>query len=91
MVPGGGVEPPRPDKGRRILSPLRLPVPPSRLVNGINRLAQVTPSPQSRRAGAETSCQSKQANRFTSHIPEMLTGQIGAITLSSQVRDASCA
>jgi hypothetical protein len=30
MVPGGGVEPPRPC-GRRILSPLRLPVPPSRL------------------------------------------------------------
>ncbi len=30
MVPGGGVEPPRGDKPRRILSPLRLPVPPSR-------------------------------------------------------------
>ena len=30
LVPGGGVEPPRPC-GRRILSPLRLPVPPSRL------------------------------------------------------------
>jgi hypothetical protein len=30
VVPGGGVEPPRPE-GRRILSPLRLPVPPSRL------------------------------------------------------------
>src|ERR1700678_2603273 len=29
LVPGGGVEPPRPC-GRRILSPLRLPVPPSR-------------------------------------------------------------
>jgi hypothetical protein len=29
IMPGGGVEPPRPD-GRRILSPLRLPVPPSR-------------------------------------------------------------
>ena len=29
-MPGGGVEPPRPE-GRRILSPLRLPVPPSRL------------------------------------------------------------
>src|SRR5579863_10107549 len=29
MVPGGGIEPPRPE-GRRILSPLRLPVPPSR-------------------------------------------------------------
>ena len=28
-MPGGGVEPPRPE-GRRILSPLRLPVPPSR-------------------------------------------------------------
>jgi hypothetical protein len=33
MVPGGGVEPPRPE-GRRILSPLRLPVPPSRLWTG---------------------------------------------------------
>ncbi len=31
LVPGGGVEPPRPE-GRRILSPLRLPVPPSRQV-----------------------------------------------------------
>jgi hypothetical protein len=30
-VPGGGVEPPRAE-ARRILSPLRLPVPPSRLV-----------------------------------------------------------
>src|ERR1022692_2147490 len=30
LVPGGGVEPPRGDKPRRILSPLRLPVPPSR-------------------------------------------------------------
>jgi hypothetical protein len=33
LVPGGGVEPPRPE-GRRILSPLRLPVPPSRLKGG---------------------------------------------------------
>jgi hypothetical protein len=32
LVPGGGVEPPRPC-GRRILSPLRLPVPPSRLID----------------------------------------------------------
>ena len=31
MVPGGGVEPPR-GCPRRILSPLRLPVPPSRLI-----------------------------------------------------------
>jgi hypothetical protein len=30
LVPGGGVEPPRTEV-RRILSPLRLPVPPSRL------------------------------------------------------------
>ena len=29
MVPGGGIEPPRAE-ARRILSPLRLPVPPSR-------------------------------------------------------------
>ena len=35
MVPGGGVEPPRPE-GRRILSPLRLPVPPSRLLEGVS-------------------------------------------------------
>ena len=34
MVPGGGVEPPR-GCPRRILSPLRLPVPPSRLGVGI--------------------------------------------------------
>ena len=32
LVPGGGVEPPRPC-GRRILSPLRLPVPPSRHIS----------------------------------------------------------
>src|SRR5712671_3340093 len=31
VVPGGGVEPPRAE-ARRILSPLRLPVPPSRLI-----------------------------------------------------------
>ena len=31
LVPGGGVEPPRAE-ARRILSPLRLPVPPSRLM-----------------------------------------------------------
>ena len=31
LVPGGGVEPPRPCD-RRILSPLRLPVPPSRRI-----------------------------------------------------------
>jgi hypothetical protein len=30
LVPGGGLEPPRAE-ARRILSPLRLPVPPSRL------------------------------------------------------------
>src|SRR3954469_14951214 len=33
LVPGGGVEPPRAE-ARRILSPLRLPVPPSRLFEG---------------------------------------------------------
>ena len=32
LVPGGGIEPPRAE-ARRILSPLRLPVPPSRLRN----------------------------------------------------------
>ena len=35
MVPGGGVEPPRPCD-RRILSPLRLPVPPSRRLCSIS-------------------------------------------------------
>jgi hypothetical protein len=39
LVPGGGVEPPR-GCPRRILSPLRLPVPPSR---HIDRLTLVTP------------------------------------------------
>jgi hypothetical protein len=29
LVPGGGLEPPRPDKGLRILSPLCLPISPS--------------------------------------------------------------
>src|ERR1700689_1202918 len=37
LVPGGGVEPPRPE-GRRILSPLRLPVPPSRLGGQVTAL-----------------------------------------------------
>ena len=32
LVPGGGLEPPRPCD-LRILSPLRLPIPPSRLVH----------------------------------------------------------
>jgi hypothetical protein len=40
MVPGGGVEPPRAE-ARRILSPLRLPVPPSRRV--IPSIAQELP------------------------------------------------
>ena len=42
LVPGGGVEPPRAE-ARRILSPLRLPVPPSRLGGftlGENNLAE---------------------------------------------------
>jgi hypothetical protein len=41
LVPGGGVEPPRPE-GRRILSPLRLPVPPSRLSGAQKKLQQVS-------------------------------------------------
>lgn len=36
LVPGGGIEPPRPCD-RWILSPLRLPIPPSRHGNGFNR------------------------------------------------------
>ncbi len=39
LVPGGGVEPPR-GCPRRILSPLRLPVPPSRLNSQLPRSAQ---------------------------------------------------
>src|SRR5580698_8013696 len=42
LVPGGGVEPPRPE-GRRILSPLRLPVPPSRLWGGFLIVRQCVP------------------------------------------------
>jgi hypothetical protein len=42
LVPGGGVEPPRPCD-RRILSPLRLPVPPSRLYKFNSR--KQTPRP----------------------------------------------
>jgi hypothetical protein len=52
LVPGGGVEPPRPE-GRRILSPLRLPVPPSR------RLLQGQKNQLNRRVGPlqpETPC-----------------------------------
>ena len=37
-MPGGGIEPPRAE-ARRILSPLRLPVPPSRLENGIHKVS----------------------------------------------------
>ena len=40
LVPGGGVEPPRPE-GRRILSPLRLPVPPSRRSEGFSIVRQL--------------------------------------------------
>src|ERR1700733_13621760 len=36
LVPGGGLEPPRPDKGLRILSPLCLPISPS----GLSELSQ---------------------------------------------------
>src|SRR6266536_4523650 len=43
LVPGGGVEPPRPE-GRRILSPLRLPVPPSR--RGETTVQQLTTDSQ---------------------------------------------
>ena len=39
LVPGGGVEPPR-GCPRRILSPLRLPVPPSRLCRHLRRSAK---------------------------------------------------
>ncbi len=38
LVPGGGLEPPRPDKGLRILSPLCLPISPS----GPSRFSQPT-------------------------------------------------
>ena len=41
-MPGGGVEPPRPE-GRRILSPLRLPVPPSRLFVEVPDLYEILP------------------------------------------------
>ena len=45
MVPGGGVEPPRPCD-RRILSPLRLPVPPSRQRLAVSKsIAQASSSP----------------------------------------------
>jgi hypothetical protein len=40
LVPGGGVEPPRPE-GRRILSPLRLPVPPSRPFEKVVRVSHI--------------------------------------------------
>ncbi len=45
MVPGGGVEPPRAE-ARRILSPLRLPVPPSRpcTARAIGRTAYRSPA-----------------------------------------------
>ncbi len=44
-MPGGGIEPPRAE-ARRILSPLRLPVPPSRQRRGSNRLAQAKIGPK---------------------------------------------
>ena len=39
LVPGGGIEPPRAE-ARRILSPLRLPVPPSRLRDETTNIAE---------------------------------------------------
>src|SRR5271157_2176443 len=44
LVPGGGIEPPRAE-ARRILSPLRLPVPPSRRSSSITRLAHASECP----------------------------------------------
>src|SRR5271163_1905027 len=43
LVPGGGVEPPR-GCPRRILSPLRLPVPPSRLKYQLRNIQKPLPS-----------------------------------------------
>jgi hypothetical protein len=45
LVPGGGVEPPRPCD-RRILSPLRLPVPPSRRISILSVLLHLALWPQ---------------------------------------------
>ena len=52
LVPGGGLEPPRPC-GRRILSPLRLPIPPSRQVGFFSR-ASFSGCQQSFPAGCAT-------------------------------------
>jgi hypothetical protein len=65
MVPGGGVEPPRAE-ARRILSPLRLPVPPSRrgisgaenfsLIDRLGLCNRLSPAPRLRfHSGPEAS------------------------------------
>ena len=58
MVPGGGVEPPR-GCPRRILSPLRLPVPPSRLIDPglIRNPGSVLQSPATEVSNKQLSCQ----------------------------------
>src|ERR1700677_2414130 len=55
LVPGGGVEPPR-GCPRRILSPLRLPVPPSRRISILLHLALWAKAAQFVRAGNCVQC-----------------------------------
>ena len=50
LVPGGGVEPPRPCD-RRILSPLRLPVPPSRRILILSACSLISTTDQALRLG----------------------------------------
>ncbi len=40
LVPGAGIEPARANLAHRILSPMRLPVPPSRHLNTVNHSNQ---------------------------------------------------
>ena len=53
-MPGGGVEPPRPCD-RRILSPLRLPVPPSRRISILSALSLVAYSSHPRSRATDSS------------------------------------
>ena len=50
-MPGGGIEPPQAFWALRILSPLRLPISPSRLItlasNPVERALQLCPTPES--------------------------------------------
>src|ERR1700693_3966914 len=64
LVPGGGIEPPR-YRYRRILSPVRLPIPPSRLPRRI-----IPQTSAAHNGGRLTSINARSRNQLTAHAHE---------------------